>query len=159
MTVDGPVALALTRQNVPFLDPARFTGPEGVARGAYILREATGGSPEIVLMATGSEVSIAAEAQEKLEADGVRVRLVSMPSLERFAAQPDAYRVSVLPPEVPLRIAIEAGIAMPWYRWVGDGGHVIALDHFGASAPYERIYQEFGITAGHIVEQARTMLG
>ena len=155
---DGPVALALTRQNLPFLDRSRYAEPADVARGAYVLRDAQGGSPDVILISTGSELHIAAEAQAKLEDDGVRVRLVSAPSLEIFAEQPQDYRDAVLPPAVTRRVAIEAGVPMPWYRWVGPAGAIIGLERFGASAPYERIYEELGLTAEHVVERARQLL-
>jgi len=155
----GPVALALTRQKVAFLDRARYAEPSGVARGAYVLRDTGRGEPELILLASGSEVQIAAAAQEELANNGVRVRLVSAPSLELFAEQPAEYRDSVLPPSSPLRIAIEAAHPMSWYRWVGDRGTVIGIERFGASAPYERIYQELGLTPERVVREARTLLG
>jgi transketolase len=153
----GPVALALTRQKVAFLDRSRYQPQEGLARGAYILRDSQGGAPQIVLMASGSEVQIAAEAQSRLEKDGVYVRLVSAPSLELFAEQPASYRDLVLPPNVP-RIAVEAAAPMSWYRWVGARGVILGLERFGASAPYERIYQGLGLTPERVVEEARTLL-
>jgi transketolase len=153
----GPVALALTRQKVAFLDRSRYQPQEGLARGAYILRDSLGGAPQIVLLASGSEVQIAAEAQSRLEKDGVYVRLVSAPSLELFAQQPASYRDLVLPPDVP-RIAVEAAAPMSWYRWVGTRGVILGLERFGASAPYERIYQGLGLTPERVVEEARTLL-
>jgi transketolase len=154
----GPVALALTRQKVAFLDRSRHQPTDGLARGAYILSDATAGAPQIVLMASGSEVQIAAEAQSRLENDGVRVRLVSAPSLELFAQQPQSYRRLVLPHDVP-RIALEAASPMSWYRWVGERGAILGLERFGASAPYERIYEGLGLTPERVVEEARTLLG
>ena len=110
-------------------------------------------------MATGSEVSLALEAQDSLRVSGVGVRVVSMPCLELFAEQPQSYRDAVLPPEIKARIAIEAAHPMSWYQWVGEQGEVIGIERFGASAPYARIYEEFGITAAHLVERARRLLG
>lgn len=156
---EAPVALVLTRQNVPTLDRATLAPAAGLARGGYVLSDADGGSPEIVLMASGSEVHIVLEAQAMLRERGTATRVVSMPSIERFWEQPRAYRDTVLPPSLPHRIAMEAAAPMPWYRLVGDAGAVIALDRFGASAPYERIYQELGLTAEHVVARALEMLG
>jgi transketolase len=155
----GPVALSLTRQKVPFLDRAQFAPASGLARGGYVLRGADGGVPEIVLIASGSEVHIIVKAQDELRAKGIRARVVSMPSLELFQKQPPAYRSEVLPADVSLRLAVEAAHPMPWYRIVGDRGEVIGIERFGASSPYERIYQEFGLTPAKVVEQALQMLG
>ncbi|MGH7626606.1 MAG: transketolase-like TK C-terminal-containing protein, partial [Gemmatimonadaceae bacterium] len=127
-------------------------------RGGYILQDAEDSAPELILMGSGSEVHILLAAAEKLFAHEIRVRVVSMPSLDVFARQPRAYRDEVLPPGIKHRIAMEAASPLSWYRWVGDAGEVIGLDHFGASAPYERLYQEFGITAEHVVARAREML-
>ena len=154
----GPVALALTRQKVPLLDRTRFGPADGVARGGYILADAEGGRPQVILLASGSEVQIAIEARDRLAAEDIRVRVVSMPSLELFARQPSAYRAQVLPPEVRARVAIEAAHPMPWYRWVGDRGSVIGIERFGASAPFQRIFEEYGLTPGHMVERAKQLL-
>jgi transketolase len=155
---EGPVALALTRQNVPVLDRSRLAPATGVARGGYILSDANGGAPEAILMGSGSEVHILLQAQEQLFSFGVRARVVSMPSLELFLAQPRGYRDQVLPPTLRARVAMEAASPMPWYRLVGDAGVVIGLERFGASAPYQRIYQELGLTAEHAVAVVRAML-
>jgi transketolase len=155
---NAPVALALTRQNVPVLDRTVLAPASGVARGGYVLSEADGADPDVVLMGSGSEVHILLQAQEMLLTHDIRARVVSMPSLERFAAQPRAYRDEVLPPYLHRRIAMEAASPMPWYRLVGDAGVVIGLERFGASAPYERIYRELGLTAEHVVAVAREML-
>jgi transketolase len=154
---DGPTALSLTRQKVPSIDRGRFAPADGVRRGAYVLSEAPDGAPEMVLMASGSEVQIVLGAQQRLAGEGIRVRVVSVPSMELFAEQPAEYRAAVLPPLVKHRIAVEAAHPMSWYRWVGDEGEVIGLERFGASAPYERIYQELGLTVEHVVRRARTM--
>jgi transketolase len=155
---DGPVALVLTRQNVPVLDAARAAGHDAVERGAYVVRDPKG-APEAIVLATGSEVHLALAAALVLADEGHRIRVVSLPSLERFAAQPAKYRDAVLPPKVRVRLAVEAAHPQPWWRWVGDAGDVIGLERFGASAPYQRLYQEFGFTADAIAERLRSMLG
>jgi transketolase len=154
----GPTALVLTRQAVPTLDRAVVAPASGVARGAYVLVEARDGAPAVILLASGSEVSLALEARETLEAEGVPTRVVSMASMELFASQPGAYRHEVLPPGVEVRVAIEAAHPMPWRQWVGDRGDVVGLRHFGASAPYERLYEEFGITAAEVVDRAKRLM-
>ncbi len=154
----GPTALALTRQNVPVLEGTREKAAEGVARGAYILAEASSGTPEVVILATGSEVQLAIAARETLEADGVPTRVVSVPVLDRFLEQDQAYRDEVLPPSVRARVSVEAGLAMPWYRLIGDAGEPVSLEHYGASADYKTLYREFGITAEAVVDAARRSL-
>jgi transketolase len=153
------VALALSRQNLPVLDRTTLGSAAGVARGAYVLSEAQGGKPEVLLLASGSEVELVLAAQEKLAAREVPARVISAPSLELFAQQPDTYRNEVLPPDVRRRVAVEAAHPMPWYRWVGDQGEVIGLTRFGASAPYERIYRELGFTPDAIVARVERLLG
>ncbi len=148
-----PVGLALTRQNVPILDG---TSAEGVANGAYVLADSDG-DPQVVLIGTGSEVQLAVEAQKALQEKGIAARVVSMPCMEWFDEQPQGYRDSVLPPSVP-RVSVEAGIAMPWYRIVGDTGEIISLEHFGASADYEVLYTEFGITAEAVTAAAERVI-
>jgi transketolase len=150
-----PSGLALTRQNVPVLEG---TSAEGVAKGGYVLAEASGGSPEVILIGTGSEVQLAVEAREALEADGVPTRVVSMPCVEWFDAQDEAYRESVLPARVKARVAVEAGIAQPWYRFVGDAGEIVSIEHFGASADYKTLFREFGFTADNVAGAARNSL-
>ncbi|WP_019137224.1 transketolase [Cellulomonas massiliensis] len=156
----GPVGLILTRQNVPTFPRGEdgFAGAEGVARGAYVLLEASTGTPEVILVGTGSEVQLAVEARAVLESEGVPTRVVSMPSFEWFAEQDDAYRESVLPASVRARVSVEAGIAMSWRGVVGDAGRSVSLEHFGASADYETLYREFGITAEAVVAAARESL-
>jgi transketolase len=156
---DGPVALALTRQNLPILDRSQLGAADGVTRGGYVLYEPAKGAPAAVILATGSEVHLALDAARALAAEGRHVRVVSMPSIELFAAQPAAYRDAVLPPAVRVRVAVEAAHPQPWWRWVGDAGDVVGLDHFGASAPYQRLYQEFGITADAVADRVRARLG
>ncbi|WP_448223491.1 transketolase [Gordonia iterans] len=156
-----PAGLALTRQNVPVLAGTSF---EGVSRGGYVLSDPEG-TPEVVLIGTGSEVALAVEAAQALAAEGVSARVVSMPSIEWFDEQDREYRDSVLPAGVP-RVVVEAGIAMPWYRIVHGGGGIspaagaiVSLEHFGASAPYQKLYEEFGITADAVAAAARGLLG
>jgi transketolase len=155
---DGPTLLALTRQAVPHLDRARASDP-GAARGAYILSESAAGAPEVILIGTGSEVSLCVQAQERLQAVGVRARVVSMPSWNLFEAQSEAYRASVLPPAVTRRVSVEAGCSQGWHRWVGDAGAVIAIDHYGASAPGETVMKNFGFTAENVVSTTLALLG
>ena len=164
---DGPTALVFTRQKLGFIDRGRYAPADGLARGAYVLADpalkAQGSevrpqSPQLVLMSSGSEVALVLAAHEKLAAAGVRSRVVSMPSHELFARQDAAYRKSVLPDGVP-RLAVEAGHPMSWYRWVGDDGMVLGLERYGASAPYERIYEELGLTVEKIVAAAKGLVG
>ena len=154
---DGPVALILTRQNVPTFPRGEdgFATTEGVARGAYVLRESSKATPDVVLIATGSEVQLAIAAQESLEAEGVAARVVSAPCLEWFAEQDETYRESVIPSGVRARVSVEAGIAMSWHKIIGDAGRAISLEHYGASADYETLYREFGITAEAVVAAAK----
>ncbi|MEE2034728.1 transketolase [Rhodococcus chondri] len=154
----GPTALALTRQNVPVLDGTREKAADGVTRGAYVLAEASSGTPELVLLATGSEVQLAVAAREVLESEGVPTRVVSVPVLDWFFEQDQAYRDEVLPPSVRARVSVEAGLAMPWYRLLGDAGEAVSLEHFGASADYKTLYREFGITAEAVVDAAHRSL-
>ncbi len=149
---EGPNGLALTRQNLPVL---AATSAEGVAKGAYVLAEAGSGTPELILMATGSELQIAVEARAVLEADGVPTRVVSMPCLEWFDEQDAAYRESVLPASVRARVSVEAGIAQPWHKFTGDAGENISIEHFGASADYQTLFREFGFTTENVVGAAR----
>ena len=158
---DRPAGLCLTRQNVPTFDRSPSTGfssAEGVARGGYTLVDAGTGSPQVILIGTGSEVQLAVSARETLEADGIPTRVVSMPCLEWFDAQEQAYRDEVLPPSVRARVAVEAAVPMTWYRLVGDVGEIVGLNHYGASAAYQVLYEQFGITAEHVVQAARDSL-
>ena len=158
-SVDGPVALALTRQGMPVLDRNTFGPATGLSKGAYVLKDSKGKKPDIILIATGSEVQIALDASRELESKGLAVRVVSMPSWELFDKQPEEYRNRVLPPETTARIAIEAGVAQGWRQYVGDRGEVIAVNRFGASAPYKVLYEKFGITPERAVEKALAMSG
>ncbi len=155
----GPVALALTRQDVPVLDRSLYPGADNLARGAYILRDAPGGVPDLILIATGSEVHIALKAAATLDGKGIKVRVVSMPSWELFDREDKAYRRQVLPPDIKARVAIEAGVTQGWRRYVGDSGRVIGLNRFGASAPGAVLYEKFGFTADHLVEMALSLVG
>jgi transketolase len=155
----GPTALILTRQKVPIINQNRFAPPDGVLRGGYILAEAPHGTPEVLILATGSEVHLALAAYEKLVQEGVAVRVVSMPSWEVFEAQEAAYRQKVLPIKVKARLAIEAGVPMGWERYVGHNGKVIGIERFGASAPGAVVLEKFGITAEAVVEAVGEMLG
>jgi transketolase len=150
---NGPTALVLTRQGVPLLSAS----PEQVGRGAYVVREASA-APRALLIGTGSEVHIALAAAEALEGEGVPTRVVSMPSWELFAAQPQAYREQVLPPSVTARVSVEAGVTLGWERYVGERGTAIGVDTFGASAPYQRLYTEFGLTPEAVAAAARALL-
>ena len=153
----GPTALVLTRQKLGFIDRTKYGAASGLLQGAYVLGDAKGGKPDVIIMSSGSEVAIALAAYEKLVGQGIAARVVSMPSHEIFARQPQAYRDSVLTPGSK-RVAIEAAHPMSWYRWVGDG-EVIGIDHYGASAPYQRIYEELGLTVDKVVAAARGLLG
>ena len=156
---DGPVGLVLSRQKLPVIDPAKYAAPSGLGRGAYVLAEGSGGSPRLILIATGSEVSLALEAREKLERGGISTRVVSMPSWELFAKQDPAYRDQVLPASVSARLSIEAGAKLGWERWVGDRGDSIGLERFGASAPGEVVLKELGFSVENVVAKAKALLG
>ncbi|HUF39072.1 MAG TPA: transketolase [Anaerolineales bacterium] len=154
----GPTALALTRQNVPELDRAVFNPADGLARGAYILADLGDEAPEVILMASGSEVGLIVESGFNLVAEGLNVRLVSFPSWELFEAQDVAYRDTVLPPHILSRIAVEAGVSQGWTHWVGPKGLVIGVDRFGASAPYETIYEKFGLSIEAITKKIQRLV-
>ena len=156
---NGPFALVLSRQGLPTLDRTEFAPATGLLKGAYVLRDTEKKDPDLILIATGSEVSLAVEAFSKLREKSVAVRVVSMPSWELFEMQPEEYRRQVLPAEVKARIAIEAGCPQGWHRYVGERGAVIGIEHFGASAPYKLIYKNFGLTVDRVVETANRMLG
>ncbi len=154
----GPVALVLTRQNLPTMDRTVMATAANLAKGAYILHKTGDQKPDVLLMATGSEVPIAIEAGEKLKKRGVYSWVINMPSWELFDRQSREYRNQVLPPEVKTRVAIEAGSPFGWHRYVGEKGAVIGLDHFGASAPYKTLYEKFGLTADQVVEKTLELL-
>jgi transketolase len=152
---DGPAGFALSRQNLPVLDPAKVTD---AVKGGYILEEGSSGLPEVILVATGSEVSLALTAREILEADGASVRVVSMPCIEWFHAQPLAYQQQVLPPDIKARVSIEAGVAQGWREVVGDSGEIISIEHFGASAEGSVLFEQFGFTPDRVVAAAHAAL-
>ena len=156
---DGPVALALTRQKLPVIDREKYAAAEGLAEGAYILADSKGKRPDVILIASGSEVSVAVEAYEKLMAEGVAARVVSMPSWDLFEKQPQAYKDEVLPPLTTARLAIEAAAPFGWERYVGPKGAAIGMTRFGASAPYKVLAEKFGFTADNIVRRAHDLLG
>ena len=156
---EGPSALILSRQKLPIIDRTGLASAEGVHRGAYILAEAPQGTPEILILATGSEIHLALAAYEKLTQEGVAVRVVSMPSWEVFEAQGANYREEVLPAKIKARLAVEAAVSMGWERYVGLDGKVIGIDRFGASAPGAIVLEKFGFTPESVVTAVREMLG
>jgi transketolase len=154
-----PVGFILTRQNIPTLDRSgELASAEGTARGGYVLAEAAGGQPEVIIIATGSEVQIALAARDRLQAEGTATRVVSMPCVEWFKEQDEDYRRQVLPPGVRARVSVEAGIAQGWHEFTGDAGECVSLEHFGASAAAEVLYEEFGITEERVAAAARSSL-
>jgi transketolase len=155
---DRPAMLVLTRQAIPTLDRTHYGAANGVAQGGYVLSDPAEGQPEVILMGTGSEIAICLEAGDKLTADGVRTRVVSMPCWELFDLQDQAYRDSVLLPSVTARVAVEAGIRQGWDRYLGSAGQFVGMSSFGASGPYEELYAHFGITADNVVQAARQSL-
>jgi transketolase len=154
----GPVGLVLSRQKLPVLDRGKLAAAQGVAKGAYVLAEASKMPARLILLATGSEVSLALEAREKLEAEGIGTRVVSMPSWELFDRQPREYREEVLPGSIPARLAVEAGATLGWKRYVGDGGDAVGLDRYGASAPGEIVMKELGFSVENVVKRAKALL-
>ncbi len=156
---DGPTLLALTRQNLPVFDRNETAPADGVLKGAYVLSREKGERPDVILMATGSEVRLVHEAQKTLAEEGIDARVVSMPSWEIFRQQPAEYRCQVLPPDITARLAVEAGASQGWREWVGDRGEIIALDRFGASAPADELFRRFGFTVENVVAKTRELLG
>jgi len=153
-----PTALVLTRQNLPTLDRTAYAPAEGVRRGAYVLADLGQGRPQLLLMASGSEVSLIVEAGKRLAERGLAVRLVSFPSWELFAEQEAAYQAAVLPPDLRRRVAVEAGVTQGWQRWVGLEGRIVGLDRFGASAPAAVIFEQLGFSAAHVEAVALELL-
>jgi transketolase len=157
---DGPTALVLTRQKLPVIDRNGRGEAVGLRRGAYVLADPAGGdSPQALLLATGSEVAIALDAQAQLAQEGIRTRVVSMPCWELFEAQDSAYRESVLPEGIPIRVSVEAGVTLGWSRYVGPRGEAIGVDRFGASAPAEIIYEKLGLTPERVATAVKSLLG
>lgn len=155
---EGPKGLALTRQNVPVLEGTKEKADAGVARGAYVLVESSTETPELIIMASGSEVQLAVEAAAEMEKNGVGTRVVSVPCLDWFEEQDQEYIDEVLPPEVSARVSVEAGLATPWYRWLGTHGKPVSIEHFGASADYQTLFREFGITTDAVIAAAHEAL-
>ena len=153
-----PAGLALSRQNLPIVDRSEHAKATGVGKGAYVLIDAASGSPDVVLIATGSEVSLALEARLRLEKAGIGTRVVSMPCREWFEEQPRSYQNKVLPPSVRARVSVEAGVAMGWHDLVGDAGRCISIEHFGASADAATLFREFGFTPEAVVKAAKDSL-
>jgi transketolase len=154
-----PVALILTRQDVPTLDRAKYASAAGLAKGAYVLADAAGGKPDVLLIGSGSEVSLCIAAHERLTSEGVKSRVVSMPSWELFEHQDQAYRDRVLPPSVTARVAVELASTFGWTHYAGPGGAIVGMTSFGASAPLKELQKEFGFTVERVVEAARQQLG
>jgi transketolase len=155
---DRPVLLVLSRQAVPTLDRSRYASAQGVRRGAYVLSEAANGKPQLVLIASGSEVGLIVAAAERLHQEGIAVRCVSMPSWDLFDALSKAERDAVIPPSVPARLAVEAAATQGWHRYIGDAGDVIGVDRFGASAPGETVLRQYGFTLDNVCASARALL-
>jgi transketolase len=155
----GPSALVLTRQALPTFDRSKYAPASGVARGAYVLADPPAGRPELILMASGSEVSLCVAAYEKLTAEGIKVRVVSMPSWELFERQDAAYKQSVLPPDVMSRVSVEMASTFGWERYVGPRGKIIGMRTFGASAPLKAVLKKFGFEPDNVVATAREVLG
>jgi transketolase len=155
----GPVVLALTRQAIPIIDRSKYASAEGLTRGAYVLADATGQSPEIILIGTGSEVYVALDAYEKLSSEGVAARVVTMPSWDLFERQPQEYKEEVFPSAITARLAVEAAVPFGWDRYVGAKGAVIGLNRFGASAPWKILAEKFGFTSANVVRRAKELLG
>lgn len=155
----SPTALALTRQKLPVYDRAKYASAEGLTRGAYVLSDSPTGTVDVILIATGSEVAVAVEAQDLLAAEKIGARVVSLPSWQLFDKQSQAYRDEVLPPGIEARIAIEAGVSFGWERYVGTRGIIIGLDRFGASAPYQTLMEQFGFTGANVAARAKALLG
>jgi transketolase len=154
----GPTVLVFTRQGLPVLDRSVYPAAHNLQKGAYVLWQSEQGTPDVILIGTGSELHIVLEAGKRLQADGVKVRVVALPSWELFDRQPEEYRESVLPSDVRARVAVEAGIALGWERYVGLDGVVIGMHSFGASAPGAVLYEKFGFTAENVVDQAKALL-
>jgi transketolase len=155
---DRPTALCLTRQNLPVLDRGTVAAASNVAKGGYTLLDASDGQPQVILIGTGSEVELCVNARERLEADGAPTRVVSMPCQEWFRGQDAAYRLQVLPPSVKARVSVEAGVAMSWHDLVGESGECVSLEHYGASAPYQILFEQFGFTVDRVVAAAHASL-
>jgi transketolase len=159
MQHDGPTSIILTRQNVPNLDRSKAAPDTGVVKGGYVLSEAEGGSPDVILIGTGSEVALCIKAQEKLAGYGIKARVVSLPGMSLFDAQDAAYRESVLPKAVKKRVTVEAASDFGWDRYAGDEGVKIGINHYGASAPGDEVMKKFGFTVGNVTAAALRLMG
>ncbi|MEJ7872257.1 MAG: transketolase C-terminal domain-containing protein, partial [Rubrobacteraceae bacterium] len=159
LEAEGPVAILLSRQNLPVFDRTELASAEGALRGAYVLADTDGGEPDAILLGTGSEVAVVLEARTLLAEQGVSARVVSMPSWEIFDAQDVEYRESVLPPAVKARVSVEAGVSRGWRDYVGDGGAMVGVDRFGASAPGETVLTKLGITPENVANTTLGLLG
>jgi transketolase len=155
----GPVALVLTRQNLPTLDRSQYGSAAGLHQGAYVLADANAGKPDVLLIATGSEVPLCLAAYDQLQAEGIRARVVSMPSWELFDAQPADYRDAVLPPDVTARVGVEAGVELGWSKYLGPRGRFVGMRGFGMSSPLKEVMEHFGFTAAQVVAAAKAALG
>jgi transketolase len=158
MQLHQPAALVLTRQNLPTLDRNKYAPASGTQQGGYVLADAPGGKPQVILIGTGSEVSLCVAAYESLSAEGVKARVVSLPSWELFDAQPRTYREAVLPPEVTARVAVEMGIEQGWGKYLGASGRFVGMSGFGASAPAGVLLKHFGFTVEHVVAAAKEVI-
>jgi transketolase len=158
LNTHGPTVLVFTRQKLPVIDRTKYAAAEGLHRGAYVIWQPSNQEPDIIFIATGSEVQLALQAGQTLASEGRHVRVVSMPSWELFGRQPKEYRDSVLPPTVRARVSVEAGVKIGWEHYVGSEGRIIGLDHFGASAPGEILFEKFGFTPENVVATARELL-
>jgi transketolase len=156
---DRPTAMVLSRQNLPTLDRGKYASAKGVAKGAYVLADAPSGKPDVILIGTGSELQICVEAYEKLTAEGIQARLVSMPSMELFEAQEESYRNSVLPQDVTARVVVEAGIRQSWERYLGAKGRFIGMTNYGASGPFKDLYKYYGLTTENVIAQVKELWG
>jgi len=154
----GPVALILTRQKLPNIDQQRYAPASNVTKGAYILSEAEGGTPDIILIGTGSELQWALGAQEQLKQEGIKARVVSMPSMELFDQQEQSYKDEVLPPSITKRVSVEAGVTLPWFKYIGLNGVAIGLDRFGESGPGDEVMKYFGFTTENVTKVAKSLL-
>jgi transketolase len=155
---DRPVLLVLSRQDLPTLDRSRYAAADGLRRGAYVLSDAPDGKPQLILLASGSELGLIVAAAERLQLEGIAVRCVSMPSWELFEALPQAERDAVLPPRVGARLAVEAGVAQGWDRYIGARGEMLGVERFGASAPASVVLREYGFTVDNVCARARALL-
>jgi transketolase len=156
---EGPTMLVLTRQGLPIFDRNKMASAEELYKGAYVLSREKSGAADIILMASGSEVSLIMEAQETLAKEGIDARVVSMPCWELFLKQPQEYHDEVIPPEVKARLAVEAGVPLGWHQWVGDGGDIIGINKFGASAPASENYKQYGFTVENVTQRAKKLIG